>query len=283
MKWDAPAWVYQEVERYPELDRSGYLIVPDISIPADGSGAYLEIDSGYVAASFLSYELYYKDQETGVLYTLGESGSLIPEFDEEQGRYRFALGFDGTWPSIDGEPLCMSIVDDTESYILYNVPVEAYDMKMQMRVLMNYDTSDQQEDSVVDSQEDTRTIAETEPSEVQDEKDDNPYQLLGLWDGFNAHTGLPGRNVYPLSKIDGSYVTLFDAVYSNMLGRISDYIESKEIKIAKDTVIDRENLPEGEYMVRFIIRDVFNNLHYSDYVSLYWNKETVSDCKIEDL
>ena len=64
------------------------------------------------------------------------------------------------------------------------------------------------------------------------------------------------------------------------LNRISDYIESKEIRIQKDMKIDRENLPAGEYRVRFITRDVFNNRHYSNYVSLKWDGKTVSDCQV---
>ena len=278
-RWNAPDWVYQKVARRPEMKRSSYSIVTDVECSEDGSGAWLKFRSGYESAVFLSYDLYYRDAEYGVMYTLGESGNLIQEEDEETGTYRFAPGFDGTWPTMNKRPMCMSIADETDSYILYNIPVGIFDDRMQLRVLVNYDTSDQEEDS--DAQEETESDAPEETSAVHDETDGSPYTLLGLWDGYDAHTGLPGRNSIPLSQIDGVSVTLYNVVYSSLLDKISDYIDCEQTQITKDTVIDREKLPEGEYMMRFVVRDVFNTAHYSDYVTLYWDGETVSGYQIE--
>ena len=129
------------------------------------------------------------------------------ESDEEQQICRYALGFDGTWPALDGKPLCMSIADETESFILYNVPVAMYGQDMMMRVLVNYE----------------------EPAAEES----------------------------------------FD--------QISDYIESTQVEITEDTAIEREKLPEGSYLVRFVIRDVFNNTQYSQPVTLNWDGETVYD------
>ena len=99
--------------------------------------------------------------------------------------------------------------------------------------------------------------------------------LLGVWDGYDTHTGLPGRNSFPISDIDGTYVDLFDVVYSRMLNEIADYVSESDTQITRDSVIEREKLPKGEYLIRFVVRDVFNNAHYSDYVALNWNGETV--------
>ena len=81
--------------------------------------------------------------------------------------------------------------------------------------------------------------------------------------------------------MDDTTATLPDVVYSQMLHRISDYINRKEVKLTKDTVITRENLPKGEYRIRFVVRDVFNAPHYSDFVSLNWDGSTVSDCQVK--
>ena len=293
MKWNAPEWVYQQTERHPELNRSNYSVDIDAECPEDGSGAFLTFESGFESSVFLSYELNYKDQNTGVMYTLGESGNLIPQIDEDEGNLRYALGFDGTWPSLDGKPLCMSIVDDTESYVLYNVPIGVYGQQMQLRVMVNYEESDQNEDP--DAQEDTENMEEdpdaqddpadteeTEQPSVHDDTDGNPYVLLGVWDGFDAHTGLPGRNNLPISSIAGTTVDLYDVVYSGMLDRIADYVPCAEVQITENTDINREPLPEGEYMIRFVVRDVFNNAHYSDYVTLNWNGEAVEEYYLED-
>ena len=106
-------------------------------------------------------------------------------------------------------------------------------------------------------------------------RSDDVKNLLGMWDGFDAHTGLPGRNVIPLSEMDGKKIRLCDAVYSKMRNRISDYIKKTEIQLTKDTVIESEKLPAGRYKARFVIRDVFNNENYSDFFTVNWDGDKV--------
>ena len=327
LNWEAPAWVYEETDRHPEMNRKAYLVVPEVGYAEDESGVYLTLKSGFDAATFLSYALYYRNEDSGALYTLGESGNLIPELDEEGDNYRFWLGFDGKWPTMEGKPLCMSIADETESYILYNVPIQRWNGTAQMRVLVDYekygleeDPEDVPEEVTEDGMEagagteevtedgmeagagteevteaGTEADAETagdeetvqEDESVQDEEaagDDEfaqdeavgPYELLGIWDGFDAHTGLPGRNITPLSQVDGEDIMLYDVLYSETLNGVSDYISSAETQLTKDSRIDEGMLPEGEYLVRFVIRDVFNNTYYSEYITVNWDGETLS-------
>ena len=292
--WAAPEWVYEVTDRHPELDRGSYLCVPEAEYTEDGSEAYMTLKSGEDAAVFLSYALYYCDEDSNVTYSLGESGNLIPELDEETGKYRFRLGFDGTWPTLDGKPLCMSIVEETESYILYNVPICLQDDTFQMRVMVNYekygidstwgdeaeeDTEDGTE-SEAESGQDGESVQDEEPAVEEepapDEEDDRYYELLGVWDGFDAHTGLPGRNVMPLSNLEGMSVGLYDVIYSSILNKEADQIVTAETTLTKDSVIDEEKLPAGSYLVRFVARDVFNNTHYTDFVPVSWDGETVS-------
>ena len=301
LNWEAPAWVYEETDRHPEMNRKAYLVVPEVGYPEDNSGVYLTVKSGYDAATFLSYALYYRNEDTGVLYTLGESGNLIPELNEEGDNYRFWLGFDGKWPTMNGKPLCMSIADETESYILYNVPIQLWNGTAQMRVMVDYEkyglaedpedgmeTEEISEDSTeaeAGTAGDEETVQEDES--IQDEEaagddefaqDENagPYELLGIWDGFDAHTGLPGRNITPLSQVDGEDIVLYDVVYSEKLDDVSDYINSAETQLTKDSAIEEGILPKGDYLVRFVVRDVFNNTHYSEYIPVSWDGETLS-------
>ena len=276
LKWEAPDWVYEETERQPELDRSAYVVVPEAACTEDGSGAYMTLRSGANAAVYMSYALYYKDPESGVLYTLGESGDLIPEVDEEDGTIRFELGFDGTWPTLAGKPLCMTIADETESYILYNVPIKLEKMNYQMRILVNKSEDDQETDSEAGPESGVEETPEEGETAVQNEADGSPYELLGVWDGFDSHNGLPGRNAISLSELDGMKFFLYDVVYSAMLEKVADYLDSVETQFSKDTLIEREKLPAGEYMIRFVVRDVFDNEHYSLSVNANWDGETVS-------
>ena len=109
-----------------------------------------------------------------------------------------------------------------------------------------------------------------------DEENTSPYELLGIWDGFDAHTGLPGRNAIPVSAVNGEEIALYDVVYSDLVDKIADYIESVPTTISYDSVISDEKLPAGEYLVRFVVRDVFNTTHYTDFVPVTWDGETLS-------
>ncbi len=292
LNWDAPDWVYETADKHPELDRSAYIVAPEVIYSEDGSDAYLTLSSGEKSALHLVYELYYKDAEYGVMYTLGQSGNLDPEKLDESGSYRFRLGFDGTWPSMNGTPLCINIADETDSYILYDVPVKYKEDDMSMRILVNQKSSNQEENSesgseaveaVIseESSEDsaeagTEDSAEEEQLFVNNEQGTRSYELLGLWDGFDAHTGLPGRNIIPLKEVDGNEVTMYNVIYSKSLDKVSDLIERENVVLNKDAVIERGKLPEGEYMIRFMVKDIFNTVHYSDYFNVHWDGETVT-------
>jgi hypothetical protein len=127
----------------------------------------------------------------------------------------------------------------------------------------------QEDESIQDAE------AAGDDESAQDENA-GPYELLGIWDGFDAHTGLPGRNITPLSQVDGEDIMLYDVVYSETLDEKADYISSTETKLTKDSRIDEGMLPEGEYLVRFVVRDVFNTTHYTDFVPVTWDGETLS-------
>ncbi len=267
INWDAPDWVYELTERHAELDRASYFPVMETACAEDGSEATMTLTSGDDAAVFAGYELRYMDPDSGVIYSLGESGDLIPRWDEEAEAYRYELTFDGSWPSMEGNPLCMSIAEETDQYILYNVPIEFGGQRSQMRVLENYAVSDEQSSE-------TEEDGEAEDGTEAEAEDEYPFELLGIWDGFDAHTGLPGRNLFNLS--DGADITLYDAVYSALYDRIMDYVEREELSLTKDSVIEKGALPKGQYLIRFVVRDVFNTAHYSDAILANWDGETVS-------
>ena len=149
----------------------------------------------------------------------------------------------------------MSIADETESYILYNSPIIAQFFPMQMRIMVNYDKAAEEEDAEDSSEtvqeeaaeENAEAIIEEEP-EIHNETEGSPYKLLGFWDGYNAHTGLPGRNVMPLSSFAGTPITLCDAVYSSMLNKISEYMDSTETELTDDNKLNANLDPT--YVVR---------------------------------
>ena len=253
-KWDAPDWVFEKTERLPELNRVHYLIKPAVSYSEDGGKVWLTLETGEDASASFSYELMQKDAKTGVMYSLGRSGDLAPEVDEETGVVKYVAGFDGTWPTLGGMPQYMEIADDTEAYVLYNVPVIYSDNVLQMRVKKDYPVKDDQ------------------GNETQTQ-----FEIQGLWNQLDSHTGLAGRDVYPMPEIEGEKIRLCRVLYSKELDKVADHIPVKEMTLARSMRITREKLPAGEYLMRFVINDVFGNVHYTkDMFPVKWDGRRVT-------
>ena len=259
LDWDAPDWVYETVQRHPALNRNDYVIKQETCLTEDGKDSFMTIESGEAAAALISYELMYEDEKTGICYTLGENGDITPEADEEEGKVRYYMNFDGRWPTLAGVPLSMRMVDDTEACAMYNVDVCINDQDNLdfLRVIQNYEKTVTKEDG------ETEDIPE--------------FELKGLWDGYDEHTGLPGRNSYSLIEYKGAKMTLYKLPYSYELKKISAHTPVKDITVSEDMKVTKEPLPKGQYMYRFVVRDVFGNrIDSGDLMPVNWDGKNVS-------
>ena len=54
-------------------------------------------------------------------------------------------------------------------------------------------------------------------------------------------------------------MTLFKQVYSEELKKVSAHIAVTDIPVTEDMAITKEPLPAGQYLYRFVVRDVFGN------------------------
>ena len=259
LDWDAPDWVYETAQRHPALNRSDYVIKQETSLTEDGREAFMTVKSGKKAAAFVSYELMYIDEKSGICYTLGENGDVNGVIDEKTGDVRYYMNFDGRWPTLAGIPLSMNLVDDTEDCAMFNVDVRINDYPYldYLRVVQNYDKN------VTD--ENGKTVEKPE------------YELNGFWDGYDEHTGLPGRNSYSLNEYKGEKMTLFRLAYSNELKKVSAHADVKEMIVTEDMKVTKEPLPKGEYLYRFVVRDVFGNrIDSGELKPVSWDGKNVS-------
>lgn len=252
-KWDAPEWVYEKTVKMPELNRCDFIIDPIVTYSDDGM-AWLTMPTGDKAVAFVSYELMQVDGKSGVMFSLGKSGDVTFKSDEETDAVDCAAEFDGTWPTLDGMPMYADIADDTEEYILYNIPVCFGENKMQMRVKKDYS-----------------------PSDAEDNAAQTSYEILGIWNEMDSHNGLPGRDVYPISEIMGEKIGLYRVVYSREQKKVVDYIQDREHKLSEKTRIIPGKLPVGDYLMRFVVEDMFGNLHYTkDFIPVKWDGKKVT-------
>jgi hypothetical protein len=54
-------------------------------------------------------------------------------------------------------------------------------------------------------------------------------------------------------------MTLFKQVYSEELKKVSAHIAVTDIPVTEDMAVTKEPLPAGQYLYRFVVRDVFGN------------------------
>ena len=259
LDWEAPEWVYETAQRHPDLNRQDYVIKMDTAWTEDRKDAFMTVESGEAATATISYELMYIDEKSQIHYTLGENGDLVPETDEGTGKICYFLNFDGRWPTLAGVPLSMSMVDDTENCAIFNVDVSINDQTSleYLRVVQNYETT---------------TTDENGKTEEKPE-----YELSGFWDGYDEHTGLPGRNSYSLSEYKGEKMTLFKLAYSSELKKVSAHVPVKDMTVTEDLKVTKEPLPKGQYLYRFVVRDVFGNrINSGDLWPVDWDGQNVS-------
>ena len=87
----------------------------------------------------------------------------------------------------------------------------------------------------------------------------------------------PGRNICPLNDYSGKPMTLYYVAYSKELKEVSAHIDAKEIDISGDLEVTKEPLPEGTYLYRFVVRDVFGNrIDSGELNSVNWDGKNVS-------
>jgi len=260
LDWDAPDWVYETAQRHPALSRADYLVKLETSVSKDGTQALMTIASGEKASAFASYELMYIDADSGICYTLGENGDVDGEVDEASGKVIYHLNFDGSWPALAGVPLSMNLVDDTETYAMFNVDVRFGGQT-------NYEYL-----RLVQAYEKTAAGEDGKTAELPE------FELQGLWDGYNEHTGLPGRNISSLGEYYGEKMSLFKLAYSSDLKKVAAHTAVKEITIGDDDLmVAKEPLPAGQYLYRFVIRDVFGNrIDSGDLQPVNWDGTKVS-------
>ena len=259
LDWEAPEWVYETAQRHPDLNRQDYVIKMVPSVTEDGKEAFMTLESGSAAAAFVSYELMYEDENNGIYYTLGESGGGAVVIDEETQKIRYSINFDGSWPTLAGVPLSMRMTDDTEDCTIFNVDVRIDQLNYweYLRVIQNYER--------------TFTKENGETAEIPE------YELQGFWDGFNEHTGLPGRNIYSLSAYSGHQMTLYKLAYSNELGKVSEHTPVEQITVTGDMAVSKKPLPKGWYLYRFVVRDVFGNrITSGSLLPVNWDGKNVS-------
>jgi hypothetical protein len=121
------------------------------------------------------------------------------------------------------------------------------------------------------SAEDAETAEENE-TETETVYEVN-YELEGVWDGFDSSTGLVNRNTWSLADLMGLDFEICKPMYSDYLEDIGDMRYSEPVPITLDLAVEDTVLPEGQYRLRYAIKDMLDRTYHTDFFYLTWDGE----------
>ena len=279
MGWTAPAWVYEQVEREPDIGREEYVIEYELSKTEDGH-LQLTITNGVKALMAVDYRLLKAvDKEANQWISLGRDYNVVGDF--ETGIFRD--NFDGSWPTLGGALCCMDMIDSTNNYSLYNITIgQPVDEK---HPEYGYNTATLRAGYVYDAMlgAQTGTPEEDETAEAQEQGGAIPghFEMYGIWNGMNNNIELPSRDVQPISSIYGKTLTTLCPIYDPLTREEgSDYAVGK-VTFGENTAIEMKPLARGTYAYEFIITDVFGQETTTLYVPFSWDGQKADFC-VED-
>lgn len=194
------------------------------SIYFDDDGTYTIQLSDMDAFNYATCTLFM--DKGGVRVYLGEDDEVITDYDSMM----LMDDFDGSWPSIGGQPLAIVAVSVTSERSVYTAPVQLNGQQTNLRI--EYDRST------------------------------GEWCVMGAWDGIDPETGAASRETVQLK--DGDVIAPAYFVFSD---DFNDYIYGQDITVSGSLDIEYDSLPASDYSYSMTIYDVYGNYYYTDAVT----------------
>ena len=250
--WKAPDWVYEHVERLPEIDTiEEFEINFSKAVDRDGMPALaIDYDNSNLTIGEIDYCLYRLDERTGRTLRLGRTICTRNHSDESNALCRATDPMH--WPTIDGTLICMDLLQSNNDLRLYNVPAQ------------------------INSQSAILRCGRTVTQDPDTGKITSDYEIYGVWEGYEEDSRLPGRSVQPLAMVVGQeYRLLYPMESKGKLGRAS-YQASEPKTMYLKLMVEEQPLPPGTYYIEYIVTDVFKRSFPLDRFEVHWDGENMT-------
>lgn len=152
--------------------------------------------------------------------------------------------FRGMWPALDGNYVSMNIVEYTDEYVVYSIPILLNGQQTNLRAVWFWDDPDSPDDYA------------------------GHYEVLGAWMGIDAETGIPAREIVPVAEGD-AIVPLF--YYIDEEGEQS-FLEGDEFTVEGGLLLEDNILSVGSYRYMFSATDVYGGETMSNYAGILINE-----------
>lgn len=268
MGWTAPSWVYDEVERLPDISYEDYVVEAEVSLD-DEYNPQLTVTNALDALNAVDAMLLCYDDDSEQWFSLGRWEDVDGDFETGV----FHDKFNGTWLMLDGVPCNVTINEQAETHVLYNIPgvvdFGGYAVEGTLRAGYVYDTPlSSDADYVIDEDG-------SEDGEEGAEEEYDPYaghfEFYGLWNSLDSATEIPGRDVYDISAIYGAEFTPYLSTYDAATGEELGTCVGESVVITEDSTLAPETLPAGMYAYCFVLTDVFGKEIVTTPVIFSWD------------
>ncbi len=179
----------------------------------------------------VTFSLYLR--EGGQYLYLGSDNDLYVDWDTGHVEDNFR----GVWPTLDGYYVSFNMVDSTDEYIVYSIPILLNGTQTNLRATWTWDEPDSEENA------------------------GGRFTVLGTWTGVDMQTGMAEREIIPVKDGD-SIIPLF-YVYDDK--GTEEIVEGDEIIASGSLLLEEQELFAGEYWYAFNIIDVYGNETTTDY------------------
>lgn len=244
--WTAPDWVYDYTERLPEIDDIWHMrIEVKKQLCADGMpGLSLSVED-LSNVDMVCYTLYRVNEETGETVRLGKTNCTR----DKQKIWRATDPMH--WPSVEGELMCMDLIQVQDDRKLYNVPVM---MNSRVGIL--------------------RLGRQVNYAEGPDKI--NNYYVYGMWEGYEENSALMNRSVIALSQLGGQQYKLLYPIDGTGGNSETFYESSASLTMYRALDVKEMPLPAGTYYLEYEVNDMYMRKTTLDRIKIQWDGENMT-------
>ena len=242
--WTAPAWVYEQVEPLPDIrELEDYQVTVEKKIAPDGTPGVFTLDGAFNVQGYYM-NLYRVDEKTGNTLRYGTTVGLMVE-DPETGDLMSCPEAPCLWLAVEGVYCDAELVSfDINDNYLFNIPIQVGTDQGILRC--GYE------------------------SEIDD------YVVYGIWEGYDADTGVFGRNVQSLAQLAGQEFSLLYPIDDMDHNGKTLYEASEPMTLYRSLQVTEEPLPPGPIYIEYWARDMFMRPLTIGRVEMYWDGETLT-------
>lgn len=194
------------------------------SVYFDDDGTYTVQLSDMSAFNYAACTLFMTYEDVQVY--LGEDDEVVTDFDNMV----LQDSFDGSWPSIAGQPLAIVAVSVGDDRSVYTAPISLNGEQTNLRIEYDYNKGE--------------------------------WSVCGTWSGIDPQTGVASRDTKPLSNGD-----VIAPAYYVFSSEFNDYIYGSDITVNGELEIEYDALPDSDYSYSMSLYDVYGNYYYTPSVT----------------